>query len=149
MLAAQDQENLFHGHQAQAAAKPLNRGTRQLAPKTPGDKVPKTPFKLPLNDENGKAGLGAGKTAFKPNGGGKNAFVTPMGKLSSWTWERRRAADRALQAPRTAPHWASKPRMRRRKCCKRQYRLFRMILARPFTRACPQKSRSPKYRMRR
>ena len=95
MLAARDQENLAHGYQAAAAAKPLNQGTRQLQPKTPGNKAPKTPFKVPLNDENGIFGNGAGmKTAFKVNGkgnenlmtvgkteafGDKNAFVTPLG----------------------------------------------------------------------
>ncbi|KAG8525263.1 uncharacterized protein KY384_008907 [Bacidia gigantensis] len=75
MFAAHDQENLVHGHQAAAASKPLNQGTRQLAPKTPSKKVPKTPFKLPLNDENGGAG---GKTGLKTKGGeSKNAFATP------------------------------------------------------------------------
>lgn len=92
MLAARDQENLVHGHQTAAASKPLNHGTRQLAPKTPGNN-PKTPFKIPLNDENGR-GLGGGKTSLKTRtnanenmvigakkGGmrDKNAFVTPMG----------------------------------------------------------------------
>ncbi|SLM33990.1 hypothetical protein LPUS_02642 [Lasallia pustulata] len=94
MLAARDQENLVHGHQAAAAAKPLNQGVKQLAPKTPGNKVPKTPFKVPLNDENGPAGFGGGKTVLKMGArgnenlmtvgkkgglGDKNAFVTPLG----------------------------------------------------------------------
>ncbi|MCJ1366654.1 hypothetical protein MMC16_005784 [Acarospora aff. strigata] len=94
MLAARDQENLAHGHHTAAALKPLNQGTKQLAPKTPGNKAPKTPFKLPLNDENGPAGFGAGKGVLGVNAkgndglmtGGKkggardrNAFVTPMG----------------------------------------------------------------------
>ena len=91
MLAARDQENLVHGHQAAAASKPLNQGTRQLAPKTPG-KLPKTPFKVPLNDENA-AGLVGGKTGGRVfakglgnrmSGGEKASltekFVTPMGK---------------------------------------------------------------------
>ena len=90
MLAARDQENLVHGHQAAAASKPLNQGTRQLLPKTPG-KVPKTPFKIPLNDENA-GGLGDGKTGGKTFGKGNenimtaakkggltDKFVTPMG----------------------------------------------------------------------
>lgn len=96
MLAARDQENLAHGHYAAAAAKPLNQGIKQLAPKTPGNKVPKTPFRIPLNDENG--GFGGGKAGLKTNGkgnenmvvggkkgglGDKNAFVTPMGMDSS------------------------------------------------------------------
>lgn len=93
MLAARDQENLVHGHQAAAAAKPLNQGTKQFAPKTPGNKVPKTPFKVPLNDENSI--FGGGKTGLKVNGkgnenrvtgakkggvGDKNAFITPLGR---------------------------------------------------------------------
>ncbi|KAI9819062.1 MAG: hypothetical protein M1832_004104 [Thelocarpon impressellum] len=96
MLAARDQENLLHGRQTAAAAKQLNQNQpgKNLAPKTPGIKVPRTPFKLPLNDENAPVGLG-GKTVLKTNGKGnengvpgtkkggpaldKNAFVTPMG----------------------------------------------------------------------
>lgn len=96
MLAARDQENLVHGQQAAAASKPLNQGIRQLQPKTPGNKVPKTPFKIPLNDENGGFGNGGGKTGLKLNGkgnenfmtvgkkgglGDKNAFITPLGIL--------------------------------------------------------------------
>lgn len=91
MLAARDQENLVHAHQAAGAAKPLNQGTRQLAPKTPGNKAPKTPFKLPLKGEDGKRGLAAGKDGLKTIGkndenavtgkkgcfGGQNTFVTP------------------------------------------------------------------------
>ena len=95
MLAARDQENLVHAHQATAAAKPLNQGIKQLAPKTPANRVPKTPFKIPLNDENG--GFAGGKTGLKSNNkgnentvlggkkgglGDKNAFITPLGTLS-------------------------------------------------------------------
>lgn len=94
MLASRDQENLVHGHQQAAASKPLNQGTRQLAPKTPGNKALKSPFKLPLNDENGHGLFGAGKSVLKTNGkanenlatgpkkaglGDKDAFKTPMG----------------------------------------------------------------------
>lgn len=94
MLAARDQENLVHGHQAAAASKSLNQGTKQLPPKTPGNKVPKTPFKIPLKDENGPQKFVGGKTGFNINGrgnenittvqkkgalGDKNAFVTPSG----------------------------------------------------------------------
>ncbi|KAI9818206.1 MAG: hypothetical protein M1827_000831 [Pycnora praestabilis] len=94
MLAARDQENLVHGHQAIAASKPLNQGSKPLAPKTPGNKVPKTPFKVPLNDENAPRGFGGGKSVLRTNvkgnenilNGGKkggaldkDAFVTPLG----------------------------------------------------------------------
>ena len=94
MFAARDQENLVHGHQQAAAAKPLNQGARQLAPKTPGNKAPKTPLKLALNDENGPGPFGGGKSALRTNGKGieigttkprnggpgeKDAFKTPMG----------------------------------------------------------------------
>lgn len=91
MLAARDQENLVHGHQAAAAAKPLNQGVKQLAPKTPGNKTAKTPLKLPLNDENGATAFGGGKktvgeanenSIFGAKKGGmmeNKGFVTPMG----------------------------------------------------------------------
>lgn len=93
MLAARDQENLVHGHQAIAALKPLNQSTK-LPPKTPGNKAPKTPFKVPLNDENNVTDLEAGKKGLRANGRGKenlavegkkggisdkNAFITPLG----------------------------------------------------------------------
>lgn len=98
MLAARDQENLAHGHQQAAASKPLNQGTRQLAPKTPGNKAPKDPFRVPLNDENGLGLFGAGKSILRTNGKGnenlvtgakkglgenKDAFKTPMGVYST------------------------------------------------------------------
>ncbi|KAL9597487.1 MAG: hypothetical protein Q9219_005120 [cf. Caloplaca sp. 3 TL-2023] len=91
MLAARDQENIVHGHQAAAAAKPLNQGVRQLPPKTPSNKPAKTPFRVPLNDENTVTGFGGGKKILgkgNENGlfGGKQggaaegkAFVTPIG----------------------------------------------------------------------
>lgn len=86
-----DQENLVHNHQQAAAAKPLNQGLKSHASKS---QAPKTPFRIPLNDENA---VGAGKSALKTNGKGKeaagggftlkksdnngerNAFVTPAG----------------------------------------------------------------------
>ncbi|KAK0109465.1 hypothetical protein ONS95_002158 [Cadophora gregata] len=89
MFAVRDQENLVHGHQQAAAVKPLNQSTRGLQPKTPGAKYPKTPLKIPLNDENAPAGFGGksvkGKglealmTGKKGATFDKNAFVTPMG----------------------------------------------------------------------
>ncbi|KZF26848.1 hypothetical protein L228DRAFT_243373 [Xylona heveae TC161] len=92
MLAAHDQENLVHSHQAAAAAKPLNHGAKQLQFRTPAAKAPKTPFKIPLNDENapntfnGKFQKSTVKgQAFQMANGkngpavDKNAFITPMG----------------------------------------------------------------------
>nr|KMM69655.1 hypothetical protein CPAG_05969 [Coccidioides posadasii RMSCC 3488] len=96
MLAARDQENLVHSHQTAAAAKPLNQNIRSFAPKTPGNKVPKTPFRIPLNDENNPltfGGLGKQSVAGprfqtqkenvirrtgKDGEGEKGAFATPM-----------------------------------------------------------------------
>lgn len=92
MFAARaNQENAVYEQQTAAAAKPLNQGVKGLAPKTPGNKAAKTPFKIPLNDENG--GLGGGKTGgkgkqqglFGDGKGGKldaSAFVTPAGELA-------------------------------------------------------------------
>jgi hypothetical protein len=88
MLAARDQENLVHGLHQAAASKPLNQSTRGLQPKTPGNKYPKTPLKIPLNDENAPTAIGKsmkGKglenlmTGKKSTTFDQNAFVTPMG----------------------------------------------------------------------
>ncbi|PYI10568.1 hypothetical protein BO78DRAFT_393988 [Aspergillus sclerotiicarbonarius CBS 121057] len=83
MLAVRDQENLVHSHQTVAASKPLNQGVRHLQPKTPRTRAPKTPFKVPLNDENDP--LAFGKNTVKAGGKQKDnvslitkdAFVTP------------------------------------------------------------------------
>ncbi|KAL4881401.1 hypothetical protein BJY04DRAFT_188835 [Aspergillus karnatakaensis] len=85
MLALRDQENLAHTHQTVAASKPLNQGVRPLQPKTPGNRAPKTPFKVPLKDENDPLGFAKNtvKTIGKQNENArpsvKDAFVTPMG----------------------------------------------------------------------
>ncbi|KAK0870967.1 hypothetical protein LTS02_002166 [Friedmanniomyces endolithicus] len=79
-------ENAIYEQQTAAAAKPLNQGVKGLAPKTPGYKAPKTPFKGPSHDEN--AAFGNGKTGGKAKDGGlfgqgkggkvdQSAFVTP------------------------------------------------------------------------
>ncbi|KAI9781947.1 MAG: hypothetical protein M1839_005540 [Geoglossum umbratile] len=90
MLAVRDQENLVHSRQTAAASKPLNQGTKHVAPKTPGARAPKTPFKVPLNDEN-MAGRGGGKSVMRTvnrvnenlmaggMAGDKTAFITPLG----------------------------------------------------------------------
>lgn len=58
MLAAHhDQENLVL-HQSVNGGKPVPHGTRHLQPKTPGARYPKTPLKVPLNDENAVHVLG-------------------------------------------------------------------------------------------
>lgn len=116
MLAARDQENLVHGHQTAAANKPLNRG---LTPKTPGQKFPKTPLKLALNDEN--AGVVAGKATLRKRtrnqnenappavgkGGEKNAFVTPgpaaRTQRAPLGFKTTNAKARAFQTPAPAP----------------------------------------------
>ena len=93
MFAARaNNENAIYEQQTAAASKPLNQGVRGLAPKTPGNKAPKTPFKVPLNDEN--ITLGGGKTGGKGKQDGlfgegksgkvdRSAFVTPAGMLKS------------------------------------------------------------------
>jgi hypothetical protein len=77
LLAANDQENRIRSFPGGAAGKSLNNGAlKPFGAKTPGNKAPKTPFKVPLNDENAPLRAGVGKT-----GKGKlNAFVTPAGK---------------------------------------------------------------------
>lgn len=79
-------------HQAGAAAKQQqqNQSFRTLQPKTPGARYPKTPLKIPLNDENATHVFG-GKSALRPKDnnenitavgkGGKSTFVTPLGRF--------------------------------------------------------------------
>ena len=74
LLAQQDQENLTYGHQTIAASKSLNQAKKALLPKTPGIKTTKTPFRLPLNDENG---IDARKASLKKGKGKGDVFVTP------------------------------------------------------------------------
>lgn len=81
MLALRDQENLVHNHQTVAASKPMNQGLRRLQPKTPVARAPKTPFKIPLNDENDPLAFGKKtvKGAGKQKESIKDAFMTPLG----------------------------------------------------------------------
>ena len=88
-IALRDQENFVDCHQTAAAAKPQNQGARQLQPKTPGHQAPKTPFKIPLNDENAAHGNKTRKVGGKGDENhatgrkgmlqDKSAFVTPLG----------------------------------------------------------------------
>lgn len=114
MLAAREQENLVHGHQAAAAAKPLNQGIKQLPPKTPGNKTAKTLLRLPLNDENGPTAFGGAKKSLAKGSenaifGGKQggaaegkAFVTPMGGYRDRTmsWSNNQTVDSVSVGPR-------------------------------------------------
>jgi|TARA_R110002003_G_scaffold97_39_gene8083 hypothetical protein len=85
-LAAHDQENAVRNISIGPSGKPINAGAKAFGAKTPGNKAPKTPFKLPLNDENvfktGKAdGKGKGNLLLtSKKGGDENAFVTPAGQ---------------------------------------------------------------------
>lgn len=89
-------ENAIYNRQTAAAAKSLNNSggdVKGLAPKTPGQRVPppKTPFKVPLNDENATV-LGGKTGGTKAKDGGlfgsettsgkaeRSAFQTPAGE---------------------------------------------------------------------
>lgn len=112
MFAVQDQENLVHGHQTAAAAKPLNQGTKGYGAKTPSIKAPRTPFKVPLNDEN--TTFQVGKSILKTNGKGvenvftkgkkgaevdKSAFITPAGSSTDSTRLVDAKTDRLVNRP--------------------------------------------------
>lgn len=94
MLATRDQENLVVHQQHHQAGKQLGN---RLQPKTPGARYPKTPLKIPLNDENAPHALGGGKSVLAPRtrglgaenimtvtkggkGPDKTSFVTPSGE---------------------------------------------------------------------
>ncbi|EFR02373.1 hypothetical protein MGYG_05369 [Nannizzia gypsea CBS 118893] len=116
-IRGQGQENLVNAHQAAAASKPLNQGTRHLPPKTPGKLPPKTPFRLPLHDENrplvfGKGmGAGIGKNILKGQdenatlqgkgkGAEKKALATPAGTMRApLGMKTTNAKARAFQTP--------------------------------------------------
>ncbi|KAJ4380289.1 hypothetical protein N0V86_004600 [Didymella sp. IMI 355093] len=76
-LAAHDQENAVRSLQVGPGGKPLAAGAKSFAAKTPATRAPKTPFKLPLNDEN--VFTQAGKTAKQDGKRDAGAFVTPAG----------------------------------------------------------------------
>ncbi|WPH03068.1 Hypothetical protein R9X50_00594200 [Acrodontium crateriforme] len=117
-------ENAIYEQQTAAAAKPLNQGLKGLAPKTPGAKAPKTPFKISRNDEN--ATFGPGKTGGKGKQGDektnkaeRNAFVTPAGPRTRAPLGNKTTNAKAFQtaAPPTEKLSArpTSPRMRRAK----------------------------------
>jgi hypothetical protein len=87
MLVARDQENLVARHQTEATLKQSQNS--QL-----GNRYPKTPIKIPLNDENAGHFKGAKSILGNRTRGNENAttskglkeldksrFVTPMGTL--------------------------------------------------------------------
>ena len=100
MFTSRDQENLVHTHQTIAAGKPLNHSVRGLQPKTPGNRVPKTPLRVAFNDENKPLGFKGQKTGLKDVAKGsenvfqttkkqvkahENAFDTPIGECDVFT----------------------------------------------------------------
>ncbi|KAL2025011.1 hypothetical protein VTK56DRAFT_13 [Thermocarpiscus australiensis] len=92
MLAAHhDQENLF-AHQAGASK-------QQLQAKTPGARFPKTPLKVPLNDENANYGLG-GKSVLRTKGNNEN--VATVGKGGNGLGKSGKQAMITPAEPRTA-----------------------------------------------
>lgn len=81
MFAAHDQENLVSIHQTAANTK-QQQNARTLQPKTPAARYPKTPLKVPLNDENTTRGFGGGKSNLGTNKPklDMSQFVTPGGQ---------------------------------------------------------------------
>ncbi|KAL4959152.1 uncharacterized protein BDV14DRAFT_185308 [Aspergillus stella-maris] len=147
MLALRDQENLVHAHQTVAASKPLNQSTRQLQPKTPGNRAPKTPFKVPLKDENDPLAFGkktlktGGKQNENANPSAKDAFVTPMGhtrQRAPLGMKTTNAKARGLQTP-AAPLGTLKPEKTTRKGSTQRVKKFAPFVeqAKPEVQAQP------------
>ncbi|KAL6233735.1 hypothetical protein BDW75DRAFT_214199 [Aspergillus navahoensis] len=141
MLALRDQENLVHAHQTVAASKPLNQGARQLQPKTPGNRAPKTPFKVPLKDENDPLAFGKKtvKTIGKQNENArpsvKDAFVTPMGDIrhrAPLGMKTTNAKARGLQTP-AAPIGTIKPERTAKKGSTQRVKKFSPFVEQPKT----------------
>ncbi|RDW60436.1 uncharacterized protein DSM5745_10894 [Aspergillus mulundensis] len=139
MLALRDQENLVHNHQTVAASKPLNQSTRQLQPKTPGNRAPKTPFKVPLKDENDPLAFGnkTVKTLGKQNENArpsvKDAFVTPMGDnrhRAPLGMKTTNAKARGLQTP-AAPVGTIKPERTTKKGSTQRVKKFSPFIEHP------------------
>lgn len=84
MLAAHDQENLVSIHQTAVNNKQQGT-TRGLQPKTPGARHPKTPLKVPLNDENAARGLGGKGVLVNKTKSDRSQWVTPAGELFTST----------------------------------------------------------------
>lgn len=93
MLAIRDQENRIHERQTAEAAKAQKQAGTQ---RTIRGQPPKTPLRVPLNDENDRKTLLLGKSMNKAptrgnenvqfgakdkGGASKEAFKTPMGEF--------------------------------------------------------------------
>ncbi|KAL4974185.1 hypothetical protein BDW66DRAFT_168041 [Aspergillus desertorum] len=139
MLALRDQENLVHNHQTVAASKPLNQSARQLQPRTPGNRVPKTPFKVPLKDENDPLAFGkkTAKTIGKQNENArpsvKDAFTTPMGDnhhRAPLGMKTTNAKAKGLQTP-AAPVGTIKPERTTRKGSAQRAKKFTTFVEQP------------------
>ncbi|GFF73615.1 hypothetical protein IFM53868_01115 [Aspergillus udagawae] len=137
MLALRDQENLVHTHQTVAAAKPLNHGVKQLQPRTPGARAPKTPFKVPLNDENDP--LAFGKKTVKAAGKqkentkpAKDAFVTPLEarNRAPLGMKTTNAKAKGLQTP-AAPAGTIKPEKTNKRTSTQKIRKFSPLVDQP------------------
>jgi len=74
MFVARDQENRIFAHQTGAVNK--QQGPQ---PKTPGTRYPKTPLKVPLNDDNATRTLG-GKSILGGRTNGGNENIQTIGK---------------------------------------------------------------------
>ncbi|KAL2860885.1 uncharacterized protein BJX67DRAFT_367714 [Aspergillus lucknowensis] len=139
MLALRDQENLVHNHQTVAASKPLNQGVKQLQPKTPGARAPKTPFKVPLKDENDPLAFGKKtvKTVGKQNENAKlsvkDAFITPMADTrhrAPLGMKTTNAKAKGLQTP-AAPTGTLKPEKTIRKGSTQRVKKFSPFVEQP------------------
>ncbi|KAH7033318.1 uncharacterized protein B0I36DRAFT_348390 [Microdochium trichocladiopsis] len=72
MFAARDQENLAFHRQNNAAMKQLQ--------KTPGAQYPKTPIRVPLNDENAAHAIKGAKSIAGPRNGNENVLTSKANK---------------------------------------------------------------------
>ncbi|KAF2166449.1 hypothetical protein M409DRAFT_23089 [Zasmidium cellare ATCC 36951] len=98
MFASRNNENAIYEQQQAAAAKPLNQGVKGLAPKTPANKPPKTPFGKGRNDEN--AALLFGKDGGAKEGKAeRNAFVTPANPRTRAPLGNKTTNAKAFQTP--------------------------------------------------
>lgn len=110
MFAAHDQENLVSIHQTVANGK-QHGTTRGLQPKTPGARYPKTPLKVPLNDENAARGLGGKSILNNKTRTDRSQWVTPAGeRIPFWTALDTTSKAHHMYPPQTASMFTHKTR---------------------------------------